>query len=77
MSTDRDHYSMRQYGREDIDYASWYTPWMQRLARSHTAEELQRRLHGVSTECRLAMALEGALEIHELFPEHAKGQDHD
>lgn len=32
----------RQYGREDVDYATFYTPWMQSLALNHTREELER-----------------------------------
>jgi len=97
---------MRKYGREDVDYATWYTPWMKTLAQ-HTKEQLEQRLYGAAKDAGKAAqthlraiertssmqsasaarahsrntvaaagelngALSGALEIHELFPEHAK-----
>ena len=97
---------MRQYGRNDVDYGSFYSPWMKRLALSHTQAELERQLYGAQTEASksaqshlraidashsmsgqsmrraharnvtaaagdTAIALRGALEIHELFPEYA------
>lgn len=99
---------MRQYTREDIDFETWYSPWMRGLAANYTRAELERRLNGASQDGArataaherairatgsmagqsqrraharnsaaaagdLAIALTGALEIHELFPEHAKG----
>jgi hypothetical protein len=98
---------MRQYGREDVNYESWYSPWMKQLAKNRTAAELEYMLTGKRREAKAgavshlraidachsmagqsmrraharnvtaaagdyAIAIEGALEIHELFPEHAK-----
>lgn len=97
---------MRKYGREDVDYATWYTPWMKTLADQYTKEQLEQRLYGADKDAgkaaqthlraiertssmqgasaarahsrntvaaagELKGALSGALEIHELFPEHA------
>lgn len=97
----------RQYGREDVDYSTWYSEWSRLLAKRLTRPELEKRLGVVSTELGRAtqshlgaiqasasmtgcsqrraqtgnvvaaageerLALSGALEIHELFPEHAK-----
>lgn len=99
--------TMRQYGRDDVDYESWYSDWMKLLARTHTKTELQMRLSGSAAKGRMAtaahlraieattsmggqsarrahsrnvaaaagderIAIEGALEIHDLFPERAK-----
>lgn len=96
----------RQYGREDVDYATWYSDWSKRLAKLHTRAELERmlreteaalqratgahhravaattsmtsqsarRAHArnvVSGEGERRSALRGAIEIHDLFPEHA------
>lgn len=96
---------MRQYERSDIDYESWYSPWMKLLAKSRTRAELEFMLLGTSAEAAAAahshrraieasasmdgcasrraalrnvvaaagdkaIALRGALEIYELFPEH-------
>jgi len=98
---------VRQYGREDIDYESWYSPWMKQLARTKTRDELlqllgvqtkvaeraglahlraieathsmtsqsARRARGrnaVSAAGDYKIALNGALEIYDLFPEHAR-----
>ena len=98
---------MRQYGRADVEYETWYTPWMKQLAATKTAAELESLLTGKRREAKAgamshlraidacysmagqsmrkaharnvtaaagdyAIAIEGALEIHELFPEHAK-----
>jgi hypothetical protein len=98
---------MRQYGREDIDYATWYSAWHKRLTMLHTRAELvammgkadkeakrASRSHlraiqatGSMTGCsqrraqtrnsvygasELRMAVNAALEIYELFPEHTK-----
>lgn len=95
---------MRQYGRSDIDYESWYSPWMKRLAKAHTRAELELMLLGASAEATAAahshlraieasasmngcsarraasrnvvaaagdkaIAIRGAIEIHDLFPE--------
>lgn len=97
----------RQYGREDVDFATWYSPHTKQLAKIHTRAELERRLGGVRSEGAraarshlraieatgsmqgqsqrraqarnstaaagdLAIALRGALEIYDLFPEHTK-----
>lgn len=97
----------RKYGREDVDYESFYSPWMKRLALAHTKAELERQLYGASAEASraakshlraveashsmsgqsmrraharnvtaaagdTAIALRGAIEIHDLFPERAK-----
>lgn len=97
----------RKYGRDDVDYATWYSDWMKRLAKAHTRAELekqlgvnrkegnkaatshlraierttsmtsnsQRRAHSrntVTLSYETRVALEGALEIYELFPEHTK-----
>lgn len=98
---------MRQYGRDDIDYETWYSAWMKSLARTYTREELECQLYGASAAAKSgaaahlraveathsmgsqsarraharnvtaaagdhAIALRGALEIHEMFPEHSK-----
>ena len=36
---------MRKYGREDVDYETWYSPWMKQLALNYTRKELERRIH--------------------------------
>lgn len=96
-----------QYGRDDVDYSSWYSDWMRRLARQHTIDDLARMLLGTRAESHqaaarhlraveashsmsgqsmrraharnvvvasgdTAIALRGAIEIHALFPEHAR-----
>lgn len=96
--------------REEIDYATWYSPWMRRLAETKTRAELERMLGAADVEAKAAtaaheravkatsgmghlataraygrnrsaaagdakIAIRGALEIHALFPEHAKGSD--
>lgn len=101
---------MRQYGREDVDFETWYSPWMKSLAATRTVAELERALYGAQKEAGkaarshlravestasmggqsarraharnvtaaagdYAIALDGALEIHELFPEHAKADE--
>lgn len=98
--------STRQYGRNDVDYETWYSHWMKHLARTHAVADLERALYGINQATRkatkshlraiqatgsmqsqsmrrahtgnvvavgseTASALRGALEIHELFPEHA------
>lgn len=100
----------RQYGRDDVDYATWYSDWMKQLARTYTRQELEARLYGASAEARrcamahfraieatcgmqsqsarraharnmtaaagdTAIAIRGALEIHDLFPEMAAGNE--
>jgi len=53
----------RQYTRDDIDFETWYSPWMKLLARSYTAEELQAKLHDAEAQARVrqrtAFALSG------------------
>lgn len=96
-----------KYGRNDVDYATWYTPWMKTLAKSKTAQELSEMLKDKGAEAKkagashlraiqstgsmqgcsarragarnvvsaagdAAIAIRGAIEIHELFPEFAK-----
>lgn len=96
---------MRQYSSEDVDYETWYSPWMKRLAKTHTRDELEFMLWGASAEATKAgyshlraieasasmdgcasrraalrnvvsaagdkaIALRGAIEIYDLFPEH-------
>lgn len=98
---------MRQYEREDVEYETWYSAWMKRLAKAHTKEELEAMSEGkkvaannaahqhlraiqksssmggnsmarahsrncVAAAGDYAIALDGAIEIHELFPEEAK-----
>ena len=100
---------MRQYGRDDVDYETWYSSWMKNLAKQHTRTELDQMLYGaqsaankaahqhlravqrshsmssnsmaraharnnVEASGELRIAISGALEIHDLFPEHAKQQ---
>lgn len=96
----------RKYGRDDVDYHTWYSDWSKRLARTMTREQIlhalganqqdvgratqahlravqsttsmssnsQRRAQSrnvVAAEGEKGIALSGALEIHDLFPEHA------
>lgn len=98
---------MRQYTREDIDYKTFYNPWMKSLAKTYNIAELEAKLYGAKKESEkasashlraierthsmqgnsqaraqtrnsaaasgdFALALRGAIEIHELFPEEAK-----
>ena len=98
---------MYVYTREQINYDTWYSPWMKQLAQNYTLAELERKLHGnrkrvgreaashlraidasvsMSSQSQrkaqsrnvLAatgdemIAINGAIEIHELLPEHAK-----
>lgn len=34
----------RQYGRDDVDYDAWYTPWTKSLALTYSRAELEQRL---------------------------------
>ena len=98
---------VRQYTREDIDFKTFYNPWMKSLAKTNTIAELEIKLYGAKKEStkaatshlraierthsmqgnsqsraqtrnmlaaagEFALALRGAIEIHELFPEEAK-----
>ncbi len=45
---------MRKYGREDVDYATWYTPWMKMLAAQYTLEQLIAQLNGTGREASKA-----------------------
>lgn len=98
---------IRQYGREDVSYETWYSPWMKQLAKHYTRAELEKRLgiasgeaskaaqthlrailatHSMSSQSQRRaqsrnavaasgeerMAINGALEIYDLFPEHTK-----
>jgi hypothetical protein len=97
----------RKYGREDVDYETFYSSWMRQLASNHHKNELEIMLYGAkaaaetSTRTHLnaiqksssmtgrsmaraharncaslsgdrGIAISGAIEIHELFPEHAR-----
>lgn len=97
----------RQYGRDDVEFQTWYSSWMKSLAAQFTRDELVTRRYGAKREARkageihrraierstsmtsnsaaraharnavaaagdYAIALDGAIEIHDLFPEHAK-----
>lgn len=97
--------SERKYGRNDVEYATWYSDWSKQLARTHTRAELEAMLGGAAAaghaagrahlkaierttsmqSCSQAraqtgnvaratgdtrIAISGALEIHDLFPEH-------
>jgi hypothetical protein len=99
--------SDRQYGREDVDYHTWYSDWMKMLARTKTRQELQEMYYGAAKEGKSAtrahlrtiekthsmqsqsqarshmrnivsasgdtkIAIDGALEIYDLFPEYTK-----
>lgn len=99
----------RQYGRDDVAFASFYSDWMKTLARTKTKAELERLLTGKQLEASrasrshlraiesttsmqsqsmrrahsgnvcaaagdYAIAISGAIEIHELFPEHARAE---
>lgn len=98
---------MRQYGRDDVEYETWYSAWMKRLAKANTKPELEKMYSGKKVDAinagvrhlktiektgsmrgnsmaraharnvcaaagDYAIALNGAIEIHELFPEEAK-----
>lgn len=100
---------MRQYGRDDVQFETWYSDWMKRLALQHSLTELESMLGMKSSEATHAarahlravdrtasmrgnssarastrnvvaaagdtvLAIKGAMEIHELFPEQAKQQ---
>jgi hypothetical protein len=97
---------MRQYERKDVDYGTWYSSWMKRLARTKTRAQIEVELGAASSKASSAadahlraiesttsmtsnsarraharnscaaagdykIALGGALEIHDLFPEYA------
>lgn len=99
--------STRNYGRDDVEYSTWYSSWMKDLARTKTRMELQYLLgvaaidaaKGAATHLRAIdatasmsgqsarraharnvtsaagdyrIAISGALEIYDLFPEHTK-----
>jgi phage FluMu gp28-like protein len=99
-----------QYGRDDVDYHTWYGDWPRQLARDLTRPAIERELgiasaavsdasrrHLRAVQASTSMAsqssrraharnvvaatgerrsaLRGALEIHYLFPEHAKQSD--
>lgn len=44
----------RQYGRDDINYRTWYSDWAKLLAQTYTRPEIETRL-GV-TQCDLSKA---------------------
>lgn len=98
--------SERKYGRNDVDYATWYSAWSKQLALTKTRAELEAMRDGAAAAGRAAsrshlraiqrttsmqsrsqaraqtgnvsaatgelrIAVSGALEIYDLFPEHA------
>jgi hypothetical protein len=100
----------RQYGRDDVNYDTWYTDWMKQLARTKTRQELHEMIYGKTLEGKAAaksklramertgsnlsmsstraslgnvvraagdtkIAVSGALEIYDLFPEHTLEQN--
>lgn len=59
---------MRQYGRDDIDYETWYTPWMKLLAKTCSKESLEGKLFGNSLNAKKAglyhlRAIEGSCSM--------------
>lgn len=99
--------TVRQYGRQDVSYDTWYGDWMKRLALTSTRAELEARIGKASAAGQKAarshlraidathsmqsnsqrraqtgnvvaalgderIAIGGALEIYDLFPEHTK-----
>jgi len=100
-------YTPPQYTRDDVEFETWYTPWMKQLAKLNTVEELKQKLYGANVDVKrnglahlraidktasmsgnsaarahgrnlvaasgdYAIALRGAIEIHDLFPEYGK-----
>jgi hypothetical protein len=98
---------IRQYGRDDVTYETWYSPWMKQLAKNYTRTELEKRAgvasengskaarthlraiqathsmtsnsqrraqsgNSVAAAGEERIAINGALEIYDLFPEHTK-----
>ena len=98
---------IRQYGRQDVNYDTWYSQWMKDLARNNSRAEIEkllgrktkevaaaasahlraidattsmtsqsaRRAHArnaVAAAGEYRAALNGALEIYDLFPEYTK-----
>ena len=45
---------MRQYGRDDVPFDTWYSPWMKQLAATRTRAELEALLHGKRSEASKA-----------------------
>lgn len=99
--------AIRNYGRDDVEYSTWYSRWMKDLARTKTRKELesllgvsamhakagaaahlraidatssmggqsQRRAHSrnvMAAAGEYRIAISGALEIYDLFPEHTQ-----
>ena len=87
-----------QYGRDEIDYDTWFSDQSKALAKDHTVDELRQMLgeasddadrlsranlearnratdraqqtyNAVAAEGQRALAVRGALRIHELFPD--------
>lgn len=38
---------MIQYGRDDVDYETWFTSWSKQLAKNYTVAELEVQLYGI------------------------------
>lgn len=41
---------MRKYGREDVEYSTWYSKWMKDLAAAYSLDELHRMLNGTASD---------------------------
>lgn len=48
---------MRGYGRNDIEYATWYTQWHKRLALDYTRDELVSKLNKADSDAKKASGL--------------------
>jgi len=99
--------AIRNYGRDDVEYSTWYSRWMKDLARTKTRKELESLLGVSAKEAKTGaaahlraidatgsmqgssqrraqtgnvvraageyrIAISGALEIYDLFPEHTQ-----
>ena len=106
-SANLDIASERKYGRDDVDYETWYSAWSKQLAKNYTRRELEKRVgiaakaaskaagthlraiqatHSMTSQSQRRaqsgnvvraageerIAVSGALEIYDLFPEHTK-----
>lgn len=48
---------MRRYGRNDIEYATWYTRWHKRLALDYTRDELASKFNKADSDAKKASGL--------------------
>ena len=44
-----DNATVRQYGRDDVKYETWYSAWSKELANNYTRAELEKRI-GIASE---------------------------